>query len=104
MTVHTQTINGKPVPGATRRQHKWWHFVERRLPIIVIYLMVISLVGAILAPHVVVTVPSGHVGLMWKRFRGGTVVDPRQLKDEGLRVLLPWDRMFLYDLRLQTIV
>ena len=24
------------------------------------------------------------------------------LKDEGLRVLLPWDKLFLYDLRLQT--
>ena len=102
MTVHTQAINGEPIPTATRKQHKWWHFVERRLPIIVIYLMVISLIGAILAPHIVVTVPSGHVGLMWKRFRGGTVLDPRQLKDEGLRVLLPWDKMFLYDLRLQT--
>jgi len=101
MTVHTQAINGKP-PAATPKQHKWWHFVERRLPIIVIYLMVVSLIGAILAPHVVVTVPSGHVGLMWKRFRGGTVLDPRQLKDEGLRILLPWDKMFLYDLRLQT--
>ena len=91
-------------PGslAAQRQNKWWHFAERRLPIIVIYLMVISLVGAILAPHVVVTVPSGHVGLMWKRFRGGTVLDPRQLKDEGLRILLPWDKMFIYDLRLQT--
>jgi regulator of protease activity HflC (stomatin/prohibitin superfamily) len=100
MIVQTQAINGRPPPAT--RQHKWWHFVERRLPIIVIYLMVVSLVGAILAPHVVVTVPSGHVGLMWKRFRGGTVLDPRQLKDEGLRVLLPWDKMFLYDLRLQT--
>ena len=39
---------------------------------------------------------------MWKRFRGGTVLDPRQLKDEGLRILLPWDKMFIYDLRLQT--
>jgi regulator of protease activity HflC (stomatin/prohibitin superfamily) len=102
MNVRSQPIGGKPVPSTSRHTNKWWQFVERRLPVIVIYLMVISLVGAILAPHVVVTVPSGHVGLMWKRFRGGTVLDPRQLKDEGLRILLPWDKMFLYDLRLQT--
>ena len=44
----------------------------------------------------------GHVGIMWKRFRGGTRLDPRLLKDEGMRVLLPWDKLFLYDLRLQT--
>ena len=41
-------------------------------------------------------------GSLWKRFRGGTQLDPRLLKDEGLRVLLPWDKLFLYDLRLQT--
>jgi regulator of protease activity HflC (stomatin/prohibitin superfamily) len=49
-----------------------------------------------------VTVPSGHVGVLWKRFRGGTQLDPRFLKDEGLRIILPWDRIFLYSLRLQT--
>ncbi len=102
MTMHSEALDKEPVAADSGRLNKWWHFVERRLPIIVIYLMVVSLIGAILAPHVVVTVPSGHVGLMWKRFRGGTMIDPRQLKDEGLRVLLPWDKMFLYDLRLQT--
>jgi regulator of protease activity HflC (stomatin/prohibitin superfamily) len=51
---------------------------------------------------VIVTVPTGHVGILWKRFRGGTQLDPRLLKDEGMRVLLPWDKLFLYDLRLQT--
>jgi regulator of protease activity HflC (stomatin/prohibitin superfamily) len=99
--TYSHSISGRPI-SPQPRPNKWWHFIERRLPIIIIYLMVISLVGAILAPHVVVTVPSGHVGLMWKRFRGGTILDPRQLKDEGLRILLPWDKMFLYDLRLQT--
>ena len=101
MTAYWEATRGRSALE-TKKPNKWWHFVERRLPVIVIYLMVISLVGAILAPHVVVTVPSGHVGLMWKRFRGGTVLDPRQLKDEGLRILLPWDKMFLYDLLLQT--
>jgi regulator of protease activity HflC (stomatin/prohibitin superfamily) len=56
----------------------------------------------VIAPHVVVTVPSGHVGLLWKRFRGGTVLNPRLLKDEGLRLIFPWDQLFLYDLRLQS--
>jgi regulator of protease activity HflC (stomatin/prohibitin superfamily) len=68
----------------------------------VIYLMVATLVGFIIAPNVIITVPSGHVGLLWKRFRGGTQLDPRLLKEEGLRVLLPWDKLFIYDLRLQT--
>jgi prohibitin 2 len=59
-------------------------------------------VSFLIAPNVIVTVPTGHVGILWKRFRGGTQLDPRLLKDEGMRVLLPWDKLFLYDLRLQT--
>src|SRR6185437_14781036 len=77
-------------------------FVERHLPNVVIYLMVATLVAVVLYPHVVVTVPSGHVGVLWKRFAGGTVLDPRRLKDEGLHLIWPWDRLFLYDLRLQS--
>jgi regulator of protease activity HflC (stomatin/prohibitin superfamily) len=98
MVAHPETLDEQPLP----RRQRWWRFAERHLPIIVIYLMVATLVGFIVAPNVIVTVPSGHVGLLWKRFRGGTQLDPRLLKEEGLRVLLPWDKLFIYDLRLQT--
>jgi regulator of protease activity HflC (stomatin/prohibitin superfamily) len=94
--------NDQALNPTTPRKYRWWRFIERSLPIIVIYLMVATLVGFLIAPNVFVTVPTGHVGILWKRFRGGTQVDPRALKDEGLRVLLPWDKLFLYDLRLQT--
>jgi regulator of protease activity HflC (stomatin/prohibitin superfamily) len=88
-------------PPATRRA-RWRRFAERHLPSVVIYLMVVTLVAVVLYPHVVVTVPSGQVGVLWKRFAGGTVLDPRRLKDEGLHLIWPWDRLFLYDLRLQS--
>jgi regulator of protease activity HflC (stomatin/prohibitin superfamily) len=68
----------------------------------VIYLMVATLVAVVLYPHMVVTVPSGEVGVLWKRFSGGTVLDPRKLKNEGFNLILPWNRVFLYDLRLQS--
>jgi len=98
MIPHPETLDGRPPP----KRYRWWRFVERSLPIIIIYLLVVTLVGFLVAPNVFVNVPTGHVGILWKRFRGGTQVDPRLLKDEGLRVLLPWDKLFLYDLRLQT--
>src|SRR5437899_4650144 len=50
----------------------------------------------------VITVPSGEVGVLWKRFGGGTVLDPRRLKNEGFNLILPWNEVFLYDLRLQS--
>ena len=98
MTPHPETLDGRP----PQRRYWWWRFIERSLPIIIIYLLVITLVGFLVAPNVFVNVPTGNVGILWKRFRGGTQLDPRLLKDEGLRVVWPWDKLFLYDLRLQT--
>ena len=91
------------LPPQTTKRSRWARFVDRRLPRIVIYLLVLTLVAVVLFPHVVVTVPSGYVGVLWKRFGNGTVIDPRQLRGEGLRLLLPWNQLFLYDLRLQSM-
>jgi prohibitin 2 len=101
MNVHSVSIYDMPPPSRTRRA--WWRFVERQLPTLVIYLLVATLVGIVLAPFMLVTVPSGHVGVLWKRFGGGTVLDPRKLKGEGMRITLPWNKVFLYDLRLQSV-
>jgi regulator of protease activity HflC (stomatin/prohibitin superfamily) len=85
------------------KRSRWRGFFDRYLPSLVIYLMVLTLVGVVLYPHMVVTVPSGHVGVLWKRFGGGTVLDPRQLRDEGFHLIWPWNKLFIYDLRLQSI-
>src|SRR5260370_9540674 len=100
MTAYLVSKDGKPTPS--RARYAWWRFVERHLPIVVIYLMVATLIAVGLAPHVLVRVSSGYVGVLWKRFGGGTVLDPRQLRDEGMRFILPWNKLFLYDLRLQS--
>jgi regulator of protease activity HflC (stomatin/prohibitin superfamily) len=94
-----------PVDGSmprTRAPARWRRLLERHLPSVVIYLMVATLVAVVLYPHMVVTVPSGEVGVLWKRFGGGTVLDTRKLKNEGFNFILPWNRVFLYDLRLQS--
>jgi regulator of protease activity HflC (stomatin/prohibitin superfamily) len=98
MAPRPESLDERPPP----KGYRWWRFIERHLPIVVIYLMVATLVGFLIAPNVIVNVPTGHVGVLWKRFRGGTQLDPRLLKEEGMRVLLPWDQLFVYDLRLQT--
>ena len=35
--------------------------------------------------------------------RRGTILDPRELREEGLHIIWPWDKLFLYDLRLQSV-
>jgi len=101
MKPHALSLDGMPPPTTTRS--KWWRLVDRYLPSVVIYLMLVTLVAVVLFPYAAVTVPSGHVGVLWKRFGGGTVLDPRQIRDEGLHLIWPWNELFLYDLRLQSI-
>jgi regulator of protease activity HflC (stomatin/prohibitin superfamily) len=101
MKAYPLSLDGMPPPMT--KPSRWRRFLDRHLPSLVIYLMVITLVAVVLYPYFAVTVPSGHVGVLWKRFGGGTVLDPRQLKDEGLHLILPWNELFLYDLRLQSI-
>jgi prohibitin 2 len=98
--VYLRSVDEKPSVSDTRS--RWRRFLEYKMALVTIYLMVATLIGVIVAPHVLVTVPSGYVGVVWKRFRGGTVLDPRQLKFEGLRFIWPWDQLFLYDIRVQS--
>jgi regulator of protease activity HflC (stomatin/prohibitin superfamily) len=101
MKAYLWSLDGTPPPTTPRS--RWRRFIDRSLPSVVIYLMVATLVAIVLYPSVVVNVPSGHVGVLWKRLGGGTVLNPRQLKDEGLHLIWPWDEVFLYDLRLQSL-
>jgi regulator of protease activity HflC (stomatin/prohibitin superfamily) len=98
---HVLSLDGMPPPSTTRS--KWWRFIDGYLPSIVIYSMLVTLVAVVLFPYAAVTVPSGHVGVLWKRFGGGTVLDPRQIRDEGVQLIWPWNQLFLYDLRLQSV-
>ena len=100
MKAYPWPVDGMPPPPTMRP--RWRRFIEHHLPRVVVYLMVATLVAVVLYPHMVVTVPSGYVGVLWKRFGGGTVLDPRRLKNEGFNLILPWNEVFLYDLRLQS--
>jgi len=110
MAKYPESLDEESPPQKKRR---WWRFVWRHLLGLSFWLAVVLLGGTALWPYMVITVPSGHVGVLWQRFNGfgfrcwcfigrGTVLDPRELKNEGLHVILPWNELFIYDLRLQS--
>jgi regulator of protease activity HflC (stomatin/prohibitin superfamily) len=86
-----------------RKRRRLWRFVLRHLPSLILYTFLAAFTVIVLWPYMVVTVPSGNVGVVWKRFGHGTVIDPTKLRGEGLQVILPWDRIFLYNLRIQSV-
>jgi regulator of protease activity HflC (stomatin/prohibitin superfamily) len=55
---------------------------------------------AFLAPISVVFVEPGHGGVLWRRFGGGTALQPAI--GAGYQLIWPWDRITVYDLRIQT--
>ena len=61
-------------------------------------LLMVILLAAILSPRVFVIVPAGHAGVMWRPLSGGTAILERY--GEGMHVILPWNRMVLYDVRI----
>jgi regulator of protease activity HflC (stomatin/prohibitin superfamily) len=46
-----------------------------------------------------ITISAGHGGALWLRFFGGTV--ERFRFGEGTKMIFPWDKIYIYDLRVQ---
>ncbi len=101
MRTRAGSLNDQPPPTIFREILR--RFVNRWLPTLVLLMMIATLVAILLYPRMAVTVPSGEVGVLWKRFEGGTVLDPRELKQEGLHIIMPWDRLYIYNLRVQAL-
>jgi regulator of protease activity HflC (stomatin/prohibitin superfamily) len=110
MTKASGLFDAKPVP---QKRGVLGRFVRRHIAGESVLFMVALFAAVILWPFVVITVPSGHVGVLWYRLIGfdpacwcfagrGTVLDPRELKEEGLHLIAPWNKLFIYDLRLQS--
>ncbi|MDQ3281407.1 MAG: prohibitin family protein [Acidobacteriota bacterium] len=51
--------------------------------------------------NMVIPIDSGHRGVRWSRFFGGTVLSYSY--GEGVQVIPPWDRMYIYNARVQEI-
>jgi regulator of protease activity HflC (stomatin/prohibitin superfamily) len=110
MASYPRSIDDLAPPPAKRG---WRRSLLRHLPGLSFVILVGLLIVVVLWPYVVITVPSGYVGVLWKRFNGldlycwcwvgrGTVLDPRELREEGLHIIWPWDKLYLYNLRLQS--
>ena len=50
---------------------------------------------------IIITIHSGELGILYRRFSGGTVVD--KVYGEGLTLVSPWNIMTVYNVRYQTI-
>jgi regulator of protease activity HflC (stomatin/prohibitin superfamily) len=63
-------------------------------------LVVLGFLMLIFWRAVFVVIPAGHIGVLYDLLFGGTRV--WRIYGEGLRIKLPWNRMYVYDARLQS--
>jgi prohibitin 2 len=96
------TTNPMPLQ-MTRRTS--WHRIAGHLRPVSFYLsmagLLLFLLFAFALPFMVREVPAGNVGVLWKRFQGGTQTD--HVMREGIQLILPWDKMVLYSARLRNL-
>lgn len=100
-------MNSVPVEAAPNRKTKVLadayaqarEFVKAHLPQIYLAGAILLFFFIYFAPHMLVTIQSGEVGVRYLRFFGGTQTD--RVLPEGLKFVFPWDKLFVYDLRIQ---
>lgn len=67
------------------------------IPVIAILLLVIILIA-----KSAITIGSGEAGVLYKTFGGGVVTDQPPL-GEGFHIVMPWDKVHVYEVRQQEL-
>ena len=67
---------------------------------LLIIIMLVLMLVVFFASRFYVVIPAGYKGTMYKTFQGGTVLNGIYY-DEGFHLVLPWDKMILYETRVK---
>jgi regulator of protease activity HflC (stomatin/prohibitin superfamily) len=80
---------------------RFLRFIGHHGPEIAVVIMIFVFMVVYFANEIFYTIPPGAVGVLWLRFGGGTVL--YRYLGEGLHVIAPWDKIYIYDVRLQQL-
>ncbi len=76
-------------------------WTRNSLPYFAVLLLLLMMSIAFFWPQIVITINSGEGGVLYRRFFG-TVTD--KVYTEGIHVIFPWDTMYIYNGRIQTVL
>jgi regulator of protease activity HflC (stomatin/prohibitin superfamily) len=85
-------------PTAWRRTLRWirqYSIYPTITLLVVLFFVVLS------SNRIIHNIGPGERGVLWSRFGGGTVLD--RTYAEGIRLIFPWDRMYVYNIRVQEL-
>ena len=72
------------------------HFIGVSSTVLVVFFLLFFF-----ARNIFITISAGHGGALWLRFFHGTVLNFSY--SEGTKIIFPWDKIFIYDLRVQQL-
>ena len=72
------------------------------LPKIGVPLLIALTFGLLIVAKCFITIGSGEAGVLYKLFSGGVVTDEPPL-DEGFHIVMPWNTVFVYEVRQQEV-
>lgn len=88
--------------GALRRlSASVLRLVDRHGHYLLLALLIIALVSFYYFRTIFVVIQPGEAGVLYRLFQGGTVTD--RVFGEGLHVVQPWNKMYVYNVRIQTV-
>ena len=88
----------RPLDGEEVEARGW---LARNRLMLVIAGLILTFIFIFFFKRIVITIHSGREGVLWSRFVGGTDIDRVYL--EGTHIILPWNKMYVYDVRINTV-
>lgn len=73
-------------------------FIRRYSMWLSLSVMICLFTLVLLSDKIFISIPAGHAGVLWERFSGGT--DVNTTYPEGFHIILPWNIMTIYNVRL----
>lgn len=81
--------------GVLERVHYW---LTKNALLAAIWTLLVAFLIVFFWRSMIITIPAGHQGVIWRRLWG---TDLNTVYPEGTQFILPWNKMTVYDIRVQ---
>jgi len=102
-TAINQPASSKSSPN--KRPSRWKRLREwarNKKPLVIVIILIVLLIFLFFFHRIVITIGPGQAGVLYRRLTTGTQTD--YIYPEKIHLIFPWDNMYIYDTRIQTIL
>jgi regulator of protease activity HflC (stomatin/prohibitin superfamily) len=78
-----------------------WDWITDHWLILSLTMLALTFGVVFLSDRIFIFVYPGHAGVVWRRFAGGT--DLNTIYGEGMHIIPPWNKVYIYDVRVQQM-